>query len=129
MVGWRLVYAERQPLGVVLAGSNLTANGLGTFQRCVEGGETPPGPRRLILEPNISVALAQDELQLQPSRTCRRAKRAWIGTLIGAAASVPLAVFAHKRWNNEAASGTTAAAWTVVLGAGGGAFVGLATYS
>lgn len=60
-------------------------------------------------------------------RTCRPGRRAWIGALIGAGASIPLAKLAHDRWENEAANGAGAAATTVLLSAGAGALIGLAT--
>ena len=58
---------------------------------------------------------------------CRPGRRTLIGALIGAGASIPLAVVAHKRFENEAASGAGAAATTLALGAAAGAFIGLAT--
>ena len=54
-------------------------------------------------------------------------RRALIGALIGAGASVPLAKLAHDRFENEAASGPKAAVTSVLLSAGAGALVGLAT--
>ena len=60
-------------------------------------------------------------------RKCRPGRRAWIGALIGAGASIPLAKLAHDRWENEAANGAGAAATTVLLSAGAGALIGLAT--
>jgi hypothetical protein len=59
--------------------------------------------------------------------TCRRGRRALIGALIGVGASIPLAVVAHTRFENEAASGAGAAATTLALGAAAGAFIGLST--
>ena len=64
--------------------------------------------------------------QTAPSK-CRRGRRALIGALIGIGGSVPLAVLAHTRWENEAANGAAAAATTLALSAAGGAFIGLAT--
>lgn len=60
-------------------------------------------------------------------RKCRAGRRALIGAVIGAGASVPLAKLAHDRFENEAASGPKAAATTVLLSAGAGALIGLAT--
>lgn len=60
-------------------------------------------------------------------RKCRPGRRAWIGALIGAGASIPLAKLAHDRRENEAANGAGAAAATVLSSAGAGALVGVAT--
>lgn len=60
-------------------------------------------------------------------RNCRAGRRALIGAVIGAGASVPLAKLAHDRFENEAASGPKAAATAVLLSAGAGALIGLAT--
>jgi hypothetical protein len=62
-------------------------------------------------------------------RTCRRGRRALIGALIGAGGSIPVAVLAHERWENEAANGAGAAATMLALGAAAGALIGLATCS
>ena len=60
-------------------------------------------------------------------RICRRGRRTWIGAVIGAAVSAPLAKVAHDRFENEAASGAGAAATVLTLGAAAGAFIGLST--
>jgi hypothetical protein len=65
--------------------------------------------------------------QTAQPRKCRAGRRALIGALIGAGASIPLARLAHDRFENEAASGPKAAATTVLLSAGAGALIGLAT--
>lgn len=64
-----------------------------------------------------------------PAKKCRTGRRAWIGALIGAGAMAPAAMLVHKRFENEAADGGAAAAWTVASGAAVGAFVGAATCS
>lgn len=65
--------------------------------------------------------------QSSQPRRCRAGRRALIGGLIGVGASIPLAKLAHDRFENEAASGPKAAVTTVLLSAGAGALVGLAT--
>ena len=77
----------------------------------------------LIPAPHSLAPLSQSA---QP-RQCRAGRRALIGALIGAGASIPLAKLAHDRFENEAASGPKAAATTVLLSAGAGALIGLAT--
>jgi ferric-dicitrate binding protein FerR (iron transport regulator) len=58
---------------------------------------------------------------------CRRWRRLLIGAAIGAAAAAPLAGLVNRRFENEAADGTAAAAGVVGLGGLGGALVGNAT--
>lgn len=71
--------------------------------------------------------LASSSRQSTTKQTCRRARRTWIGAVIGAAAAAPLAKVAHDRFENEAASGAGAAATVLALGAAAGAFIGLST--
>jgi hypothetical protein len=63
----------------------------------------------------------------QTTRPCRRWRRILIGTAAGAAAAVPFASLVHRRFENEAANGGAAAAWTVGLGALAGALIANAT--
>ena len=93
------------------------------------GGYAEAGPLRdaaanVRITPVAAVAQAPASPQ-QPA--CRRGRRALLGAAIGAGASVPIAVFAHGRFENEARSGGAAAATAIVLGAAAGAFVGLST--
>ena len=85
-------------------------------------------PASLMMEGVIPAqhSLALVSQSVQPPK-CRACRRALIGALIGAGASVPWAKLAHDRFENEAASGPKAAVTTVLLSAGAGALVGLAT--
>ena len=74
-----------------------------------------------------SIVRPESRLLQQPPNECRRGRRAWIGALIGAGASVPVARFVHTRWENEAANGDAAAATTVAVAAAVGALIGAAT--
>ena len=100
-------------------------------------GAVPAGPSRLFAFP-LRASLGSESLvpaphslaplsQSDQPRKCRAGRRALVGALIGAGASIPLAKLAHDRFENEAASGPKAAVTTVLLSAGAGAFVGLAT--
>jgi hypothetical protein len=87
-------------------------------------------PFRLPDQLAATLALSRQAAASPPGTTprkCRPGRRAWIGALIGAGASIPLAKLAHDRWENEAANGAGAAATTVLLSAGVGALVGLST--
>jgi hypothetical protein len=112
----------------------LATNAEGVTPRVQVETASPPSLRAALArataaEPmrTLLPAAAPTQAQTDTTPTCRRGRRAWIGALIGAGASVPLAMLAHSRFENENASGAGAAATMIALGAGGGALVGLAT--
>ena len=82
---------------------------------------------RGVLTASVNSASGRIARQTNGVETCRRRRRALLGTLIGTAAAAPLAALVHKRWENEAANGAAAAATPLALGAAGGAFIELAT--
>jgi hypothetical protein len=84
------------------------------------------GPLAAVSKPTSAPIAVSTQTQ-GSSPQCRPGRRAWIGALIGAGAVVPLAKLAHTRFENEAANGAGAATTTVILGAGAGAFLGLAS--
>lgn len=87
----------------------------------------PPLDAPLFWQTSVLTRLqAGSSPQLAAPQTCRRGRRAWIGALIGAGAA-PLAVFVHKRWENEGGNGAAAAATTVALAGGAGALIGSMT--
>ena len=134
--------SARSGLRVVAALSMLSLTPAGVAaqeeDRCpapVGAGPAAPSQRSAFhVQPSVSregLIPAQHSLSpLSPSsqpRKCRAVRRTLLGLLIGAGASAPLARLAHDRFENEAASGPKAAATTVMLSAGAGALVGLAT--
>jgi len=84
-------------------------------------------PASLLTESLIPAQPSVAPLSQSAPRKCRAGRRALIGASIGAGASIPLAKLAHDRFENEAAGGPKAAATTVLLSAGSGALIGLAT--
>jgi hypothetical protein len=67
---------------------------------------------------------APSSSQATTGLNCPRARRIWIGALVGAGAAAPLAKIVHRRWENEGGNGAAAAATTVAIGAAAGAFIG-----
>ncbi|MGE3509955.1 MAG: hypothetical protein AB7N65_13840 [Vicinamibacterales bacterium] len=67
--------------------------------------------------------------QPRAKQTCRRGRRTWLGAILGAAASAPLAKLAYDRFENEAANGAGAASSLLVVGSAAGAIIGLSSCS
>ena len=77
----------------------------------------PDGPARRHNQSTVSA----------PRRACNKGRRALIGAIIGGAVAIPLARFAYRRFDNEAATATGQKLAALVIGgsAGAGALIGM----
>ncbi len=81
----------------------------------------------LVIAREISARRHNQATLPAPRRACNKGRRALIGAIIGGVAAIPLARFAYRRFDNEAATATgQKLAVLVVSGsAGAGAWIGL----